>query len=176
MKKAPEEIAGQDYLDFVSNAALVAEASARLAALQAEADKRIIDILDEAREEHSKLQAALTQAEDAIEIIVSRNRAKWFGDKKSLKCPYGTAQFRKGSALEIPNEELTVELIRRMFPGDESLYIRTEAKINKEAVEVLTDGELERLRVRKVTTESFTFKPATIDLGKSSKAAAESAA
>lgn len=171
MSKNPSKPEGKDYTNFVNLMAVHAEASTRLAALQANADARVIDILDDHRDEYTKLQSAIVESEASLEVILRRNQDTWLGEKKSIKCPYGTASFRGSSKLHVENDELSVALVERMPDGD--LYLNRETTLDLEALEALDDATLASLKIRRVRAENFSVKPAKIDLGKAGKAAAE---
>lgn len=174
MSKSAFKPEGKDYQNFVDLMAVHAEASTRLAALQATADQVMLDILDDHREEYTKLQSTIVETEASLEVILRRNQDTWLGEKKSIKCPYGTASFRASSKLIIDNAELSVALVERMEDGE--LYLNREVTLDLEALEALDDATLATLKIRRSKSENFSVKPAKIDLGKAGKAAAESGA
>jgi len=65
--------------------------------------------------------------------------------------------------------------VQTVPPFTTDMYIRTERKLNLEALEKLSDSELLALRVKRVPTSSFSVKPAKVDMGKAVKEAAEAA-
>lgn len=174
MSKKNKELipATEDFTDLLDAVAIYSEATNRLATIQAEIDQIVIDAIDARRKDFADFQAAQASAEQAVEILATRNRDAWFSQKKTLQTPYGSVSFRSAKSLEIGNEELTIALVERS--PDSDLYLRRETSLNKEALDTLDDTSLESLRIRRVTRESCTIKPAKIDIGKAAKAAAES--
>lgn len=176
-----------DFQNLIDLLAVFTEASNRLDALQATANEDLAAILDEIKEEYAQAQEAATKAESAIEQIALKN-PDWFTDKRTLRTPYGTVSLRRGSKLDAPNEEASLVRIRlfaeKHFPGagpDEtrareefiSRFIRTKETLNLEALEAESDTFLTTIGVARVPFETFSAKPATLDLGKAVKEAAE---
>lgn len=174
MSKKNKELipATEDFTDLLDAVAIYAEATNRLATIQAEIDQIVIDAIDARRKDFADFQSAQAAAEQAIEILATRNRDTWFTQKKTLQTPYGAVSFRSATSLEIPNEELTIALVER--DPDSDLYLRRETSLNKEALDTLDDIALASLRIQRVTTEKCSIKPAKVDIGKAAKAAAES--
>lgn len=178
----------QDFQDLIDLLALYTEANNRLQALEADANAQLIDILDELRADYAKNQEALTKAETAMEEIALKNKG-WFETKKTIKTPFGTVSFKSSTSLEASNEEASIVRIRlaaeKLFPGNgpEEIaareeyfgrFIRTREALNLEALSELDDASLKTLGVKRVHSENFSAKPATIDLGKAVKETVES--
>jgi hypothetical protein len=171
------------FKNMVDLLSVFTEASNRLAELEAETNKQLIELLDDVREEYAKNQEALTKAETAMEAIALANK-DWFKTKKSIKTPFGTVSFKSSTSLEVPNEEASLVRIQlaaeKLFPGDEetaqaaraeyiSRFVRTKATLNLEALEKLVDADLKAIGIKRVHSENFSAKPAVIDLGKAVK-------
>jgi hypothetical protein len=96
-----------------------------------------------------------------------------------VKTPFGSVSLRSTSKLEVANEEATILLIQREIERDEAAfpddaipvkaYLRERIELNLEALEKLSDAELKRFRIVRVTDERCTVKPVKIDLGKAVK-------
>lgn len=163
-----------DFKNLVDLMAIVSEGSARMAELESTVQQNYLDIVDAIRKDYASLQYAIGQAEEAIETLALSN-GQWFEKSKTLKTPYGTVSFRKTSKLDVKNEEVSILLLEQL--GQDGLpFVRTAKALNLEALEKLDDTELERLRIKRVTTESLTIKPAKVDLGKAVKQVAKEAA
>lgn len=161
-----------DYQDFVNAAAIVAEAQARLDEMQTRLNMAAIDAVDEIKDDYARLQEAVAKAGETLELLALRNRDAWFKKAKTLKVPYGAASFRSSTKIEVANEEMTLVLLDSLG-FDSNAFTRVTKTLNLEALETLTDDELAKLRLKRVTTETFAFKPSSPDLGKAVAAAAE---
>lgn len=159
----------KDFKNLVDLMAIMAEGSARLGELENGLQQDWIDLVDARRKDYASLQFALGNAEQAIETLAFTN-PQWFEKVKTLKTPYGTVAFRRTTKLEVKNEEVSILLLEQL--GQDGLpFVRTAKALNLEALEKLDDSELERLRIKRVATESLTIKPTKVDLGKAVKAA-----
>jgi hypothetical protein len=159
------------YTNLVNLQAIHSEAHARLAELEATLQQQWLDIVDAWRAEYASLQNAIAETEEGIEHLATVN-PQWFEKARTLKTPYGTVGFRRVTKLEVKNEELTIALLEQL--GQDGLpFLIPSKKLNLEALEKLEDPELERVRIRRVTTDTCQIKPAKVDLGKAVKAAAE---
>ena len=163
-----------DFKNLVDLMAIMAEGSARMGELENGLQQDWIDLVDARRKDYASLQFAIGQAEESIETLALTN-PQWFEKSKTLKTPYGTVSFRKSTKLEVKNEEVSLLLLEQL--GQDGLpFVRTAKALNLEALEKLDDTELERLRIKRVSTESLSIKPAKVDLGKAVKQAAKEAA
>lgn len=187
--KLPDSIQlSDDFKEMLNLLSVFTEASNGLAALENSCNKELLDIIDEHKPDYSTLQEALTKSETALEVIALRH-PEWFTTKQSIVTPYGAVKFHSGTKLQVDNEEVTVLLIEQrakkgaeynvaektITPFTTDMYIRTERKLNLESLEKLTDSELLALRIKRVPTNSFSVKPAKVDMGKAVKEAAEAA-
>lgn len=120
--------------------------------------------------------------ETEAEAICRQHADDWFAERQSIKTPLGTAKFHRSTALDVPSEELTLELLKArngevLDAGEPPLvaenYVRVERSLNLDALGTLSDAALSELKVRRVTKENFALVPASVDLGKAVKEAAE---
>ena len=163
-----------DFKNLVDLMAIMAEGSARMGELENGLQQDWIDLVDARRKDYASLQFAIGQAEESIETLALTN-PQWFEKAKTLKTPYGSVSFRKTSKLEVKNEEVSILLLEQL--GQDGLpFVRTAKALNLEALEKLDDTELERLRIKRVSTDSLSIKPAKVDLGKAVKQATKEAA
>lgn len=163
-----------DYKNLIDLLAVYAEATNRLDELQASVQGQLIDIVDEQRAAYAEAQAAVAQAEKALEAVTLAH-PEWFSDKRrSIKTPYGTVSFRRSTKLDVPNPETSIILIEQLDDKDRAAtLVRSEKTLNLEALEKLTDAELRAFRIRRVTEDNFGVKAAKLDLGKAVAEAAE---
>lgn len=160
-----------DYKNLIDLMAIYAEAVSRMDELENDLNQAWLDLVDARRKDYASLQFHIGQAETSIRDLAEMN-PQWFAKARSLKTPYGTVAFRSGSKLEVKNEEASIILLEQL--GTEGLpFIKMEKKLILEALEKLSDSELERLRIKRVATESCNIKPAKIDMGKAVAAAAK---
>jgi len=157
------------YKDLVDALAILTEGSNRLAKLETAIKDDYIDSVDPRRKEYSDLQNAISKAEQAVKDIATLN-PQWFTDGKTLATPYGKVQSRSTTKLEVPNEEVSIALLQQLGP-ESAPFLRVKTELNLEALGSLPDGELARVRINRVTSESLTVTPAKLDLGKAAKAA-----
>ena len=172
------------FADAIKLMALGSDAANRLAEIEAEANGRLLELIDDCRADYSQCQSALTAAEAALEVH-ARAHPEWFGKVKSIKTPYGKIAFRQGSSLKVKDDEATVKLLRALEPtlnsklkaGDAPFiaedYIHTVEVPNLEALEKLPDESLALFMVQRVVGDTFSFTPAKVEFG---QAVSESAA
>lgn len=166
----PDKAEAADYKNLIDLMAVFAEANARMGELENDLHQSWIDLVDARRKDYAKLQETLAKVEDAIRETAEMN-PQWFAKARTLRTPYGTVAFRKTTKLEVRNEEVSIVLLEQL--GQDGLpFLKTAKTLVLEALEKLDDQELERLRIKRVTTESCTIKPAKPDLGKAVAAAA----
>lgn len=174
MKQTPDP-KSEDFKNLVDLLGVYSEATHRLAEMEATLNGEILQAIDEYKADYAALQKALTETETALEVIATRH-PEWFAEKKGLKTPYGTVKFTKSTTLDIPNEELSIELIRREAHDltlDPENLLREKTELAIEVLETLTDDQLKAFRIRRRSSEKFSVTPAKIDLGKAVKEAAE---
>lgn len=167
----PSKHAPDSYANLINLQSIHSEAHARMSELEAMLQQQWLDVVDAHRKDYGKLQEAIATAEEGIEYLATVN-PQWFEKARTLKTPYGTVGFRRTTKLEVKNEEVSIALLEQIGEGGLPFLIPSK-KLNLEALEKMDDDELERVRIRRVTTDSCTVKPAKIDLGKAVKAAAE---
>lgn len=162
-----------DYKNLIDLLAVYSESHARLSKMQAEINEEVLDTVDPRREEFAEIQAAASQAEEAIREIAGRN-PQWFPEgAKTLKTPYGHIQSRASTSLAVPSEEATIRLIRAA--GKETQFLRVNTTLDKEALEALKDDELAEFGIIREKGESLTIKPVALDMGKAVEAATKRA-
>jgi hypothetical protein len=171
-KNKPELPTSEEFSNFVNLVAVYADASNQLEALQNDANNELLLWLDERKGDYARLQGTLAQAETALELIALKH-PDWFGEKKSIKTPFGTAKLHSSTKLVVKNEETTLLLMDRESEKNKEFkkadYIRTKQELNLEALEQLDVETLTRLRIDRVTTDNFSVAPAKVDLGKAFK-------
>lgn len=175
MKNTPDQ-KSEDFQNLVNLLSVYTEASHRLGEMEANLNAEMMETVDAYKEDYAGLQRTLTEAEKAIELIAVRHYSEWFGERKSLKTPYGTVKFVRSTSIVVENEELSVEIIRRDAAKhglDPALLIRTKEELNLEALETLTLEQLKAFKVGRQTKDNFSVVPAKVDLGKAVKEAAE---
>ena len=153
-----------EYKNLVDLMAIHCEAIARLGELENDLQQAWLDLVDARRKDYTRMQEAAATSAEGIELLATLH-PEWFEKAKTLKTPYGTVAFRSTSKLEVKNEEATILLIERL--GEEGkIFLRQTQTLNLETLTLLSDSELREFRIRRVTTESCSVKPAKIDLGK----------
>jgi hypothetical protein len=170
----------EDFQNLIDLLACYTEADNRGSELEASINKQLMECIDEVRSDYTKIQEVLTKSEAALEII-ARKHPEWFSDKRTIKTLYGQVKLTSTSKVEVANQELSVVLIEleidKAKRGEESLLpletlqslIRQETSLNKEALEKLDETVLAKFRLKRIKDESFSVKPAKIDLGKAVK-------
>lgn len=167
----PPKTESTDYANLIDLIAMGAEADARMGELENDLNQAWLDLVDARRADYAKLQETKARAEEAIKDACELN-PQWFAKVRSIKTPYGTVAFRRGKKLEVRNEEASIILLEQL--GEESAaFIRSEKHLDLEALEKLPDTELERIRINRVSTETFSVKYPKPDLGKAVAAAAK---
>lgn len=160
-----------DFKNLIDLLAVYSDASHRIAGMESDVNSDLLELIDEKKSEYATLQRAMTEAETACELIC-RKHDDWFTEKKSIKTPYGTVSFKKSSKLKSKNEELTIHIIEHDLQNPQK-YLREEKHLNLEALELLDDETLSRLKIERVSEDNFSVKEAKVDLGKAVKEAAE---
>jgi hypothetical protein len=166
------EVSAAAYSNLINLLSVYAEASNRMGVLQNDADSEFIELIDGRKTEYAQLQQAISDSEAAMEVLALAH-PEWFAEAKSVKTPFGTVKLTKSTTLSIKNPEVSLVLIEKHEdPTLADRLIRTEKALNVEALEQLSDEELKALRIKRVTDQKFSVKPASIDLGKAVKSAA----
>lgn len=174
MKQTPDP-KSEDFKNLVDLLAVYSEATHRLAEMEANLNSDVMVCIDGYKADYAEMQKTLTEAETSLEVIATRH-PEWFAEKKGLKTPYGTVKFTKSTTLVIPNEELSIELIRREAHGltlDPENLLREKTELAVEVLETLTDDQLKAFRIKRASKQNFSVTPAKVDLGKAVKEAAQ---
>lgn len=124
-------------------------------------------------EDFASLQLIIDDAEDVARKLAEAN-PQWFATAKTITTPYGTVLSRSSTKLEVTNEQVSIELLQQLGP-DAAPFLRTVTTLNLEALESLSETELARIRVTRVTSETITVAPAKVTLGKAAMTAAKKA-
>lgn len=160
------------YENLINLLAVYSEASARSEQLKAEINADHLDLIDAHKKAYAELQQTITEAEAAI-IAIAEANPDWFSASKTLKTPYGQVASRSSTSLDVPNEEASIILIEQKCDEEtKGQLLRQKTELNLEALELLDDAALRQYRIKRVTSENITVKPAKLDLGKAVKAAA----
>lgn len=165
-----------EFKNFVELISIYTAAALELESVENSASAAQLELVDANLAEYTNLQQTITKTEEALQLIALKH-PEWFAGKASIKTPYGSVKWTPSTSLEIPNEELSIELIERDLqtnlesrPGD---YIRTKKELNREALETCDDAMLARYKIRRVSKKTFAVTPAKLDMGKAVKAAQE---
>lgn len=160
-----------DYTKLTEELARYTKLSNALSRIEADFQDAITQLIgDVYQKEFSTAQAELSDVEARIELLAIKH-PEWFAKAKTIKTPFGTVASRSTTKIEVPNEEATIALLE--LRGQEAEpFLRTRKYLSIESLEALDDGELSRLKARRVTTEKITISPAKVDLGKAIKKAA----
>ena len=161
-----------DYTKLTEELSRYTKLANALTRIEADFQDAITQLIgDVYQTEFSAAQAELSDVEARIELLALKH-PEWFAKTKTIKTPFGTVASRSTTKVEVPNEEATIALLE--LRGQESEpFLRTRKYLSIESLEALDDGELARLKARRVTTEKITISPAKVDLGKSIKKAAK---
>ncbi len=189
-KKTNQFAESPDFKKLVELLSTLSNATNQLEKLQNGANGKFLKLVDRKRDEYSRLQATITQTENELEQLAVKH-PEWFGEKRSIKTPFGTVTFHSSSALDIENEELSVALIKHEIErAEQSLIhtdgsaarealiarleklkgcIRTVEELDKESLEKLDDAELKTFKIGRNQKNNFAAKPLKLDLGKAIK-------
>lgn len=161
-----------DYTKLTEELSRYTKLANALTRIEADFQDAITQLIgDVYQTEFSAAQAELSDVEARIELLALKH-PEWFAKTKTIKTPFGTVASRSTTKVEVPNEEATIALLE--LRGQESEpFLRTRKYLSIESLEALDDGELARLKARRVTTEKITISPAKVDLGKAIKKAAK---
>lgn len=162
-----------DYKNLVDLLSVFSEAQNRMDQLQVSVNEGTLEVVDEHKTEYAKLQKTLAEAETALEII-ARRHPDWFEKRKTIRSPYGEVALKENPAkLVAANEEVSILMLENEGKANPefnaSLYLRQKTELNLEALGDLTDDELKKFRIKRVQTDTFSVKPAKLDLGKAVK-------
>lgn len=163
-KKTKQELepVSAEYREMLDLLAVHSESSNQLRDLQTSCNDELLEILHGRRDQFADLTVSIRDAEVALEAI-ARNHPEWFGDKQSVKTPFGTVKFHASTVIEADDEQVSIALISEAGQFD---YLRQINVLDLEALEKLTDKQLEHFRLRRVEKRNFSVKPASVDLGK----------
>lgn len=162
-----------DFADLVNLLNKLTEAKNSLGDLNQRLNAQHLETVRNYSDEYKRLQTEIGAAEAAILVLAERN-PQWFEEKKTLTTPFGEVKRTTSTSLVIPDEAVTITLIRAAKREADFLVVTTD--ISREALEKLDDAELAKYGVSRKTEHNFKPDGATVDLGKSVKAAEKSAA
>ncbi len=176
-----------DFNEIVNLLATFSQATARLTELEAGANRALLDLIDQHKDEYAALQETCKKTEASLEALC-RSHPEWFTAARSLKTPYGRVSFRSGASLSVRDDEATVKLLRAEYErtlarrqADKSTeifnvadYVRAVELPNLEALEKLDDETLKKFMVTRVHADTFSVSAAAINFGKAIKEAADS--
>lgn len=162
----------QDFADLVNLLAALTKSQNNLAHLEQVLNRQHLETVNGHMDAYKEIQTLIGECEAAIRVIAQRN-PQWFEDKKSVPTPYGTLKRTTSTSLQIPDEEITMTLIRGANLAEK--YIKTTHTLSRESLELLDDEELKKFGIKRVTEHNFNPEPAKVNLGKAVKAAEKSA-
>jgi hypothetical protein len=162
-----------DFNQLVDLLSIYSEAENRLTQLQAAINEAALEIVAGHKKLYAGLQKTLTETETALEVI-ARRHPDWFAARRTLKTPYGEVALKANPPRLIAgNEELSIVLLETEGAKNKSFkpadYLRQRTELNLETLANLTDDDLARFRIKRVQGDTFSIKPARLDLGKAVK-------
>lgn len=181
--------ASAEFKNLVELLGIYTDASNRLDELQNDANKELLEALDERKADYAKLQATLTETEEALRAVALAH-PEWFAEKKSLATPYGTVKLHASSWLEPKDEEVSILLIKRACDEEDArsqaaqepaaftinTFLRFKETLDLEALSKLDDGLLKRFRIERKHDDNFKVEPAKVKMGKAMKDAGKTKA
>jgi len=175
--------ASDDFKQMINLLGILTDASHLLEKLQLRVNEQYLASVDKQKDEYARLQELMTNTETSLEVI-ARKHPEWFAAKQSIKTPFGTIAFRSSTKLQVDNEELTIVLIQQEFERQEKQVkdgavpfnsvaglLRHRFELDLEELEKLTDADLTHFRIKRVSNDNFSAKPAKVDMGKAVKEA-----
>ena len=161
-----------DYTKLTEHLEQFTRLSNITAEMEASFQRAMTELIAECyKDDFVKLQAELAAVEEQIELLAIKH-PEWFAKVKTIKTPFGSVASRSTTKIEVPSEEATIALLE--LRGQEAEpFLRTRKYLSIESLEALDDGELARLKARRVTTEKISISPAKVELGKAVKKAAK---
>ncbi len=187
---APDVATTTAYQQLIELLGIYSENAYKLAAIETRLNARVLEAAAKVREEYTIISEALAATEGRIESLCRANPT-WFERAKGISTPFGTPKLTSVNDLEVIDEETVTRLLeaerKRSLarreeqirtrqtveePFDPELYLRRSVKLNREALETLDDATLARLGIARMKRQSFSLKPAKIDLSKVAKLAA----
>lgn len=156
---------------------LWAASTVALAQIDLDLEKKRQEAEKEVKTEKGKQERAVEFHENLI-IAIAREHPEWFADKKTLATGLAEVACRNTTSHRAPDEEHSIRLIKKAAEAapDEVQrarllgLIRKTETLNLEAIECLGEKELERLKIVRVKSKSYTIKLATPKKAKAGKA------
>lgn len=168
----PTDTKSKDYLNLVELLSVYTEAQRRLDELQLQIDDAVADAVEPIRKEYATLQSKHGDAERAIVAIVETH-PEWLIKPRTIKTPCGSVSAKSSTKLDVISEESSLRLIKASRRDTE--FVRVAETLDLEALEKCTDEELAAFGIVRVSAETFTVKPAKLDMGKAIKSREEAA-
>lgn len=166
-----------DYTLFVELLQRFSSLSNDLALIEGDMTECQLKAATAAITEYAVLQEQVAQLEQRIAAIFAAHPEWREKDSKSIKTPFGSVSCKETKKLKVQNEAVTITLIKALAaaePKSETwpALLRVTTELDKEALEKLSDEQLEQLGVTREVTEPITVKPFKADAAKAVKAAA----
>ncbi|HLP71206.1 MAG TPA: host-nuclease inhibitor Gam family protein, partial [Rhizobium sp.] len=117
----------------------------------------INEVKEKYQQEVSPLLEETKQLEGELRRFCEERRADFEG-AQSLKLHFGTVSFRRGRGITLHNTESTLAAIRKLYGPKATQFIRVKEELNREALEGMTDEELQTVGCSRKTKETFGYE------------------
>lgn len=171
MTSIPPPAPKNDYSDLVNLFDVYTTAENDIRALEAELNASHLGNVRLHIDRYKTLATTLGETKAAIEVIAARN-PQWFAERQTLESPFGEVKRTSSTSLVIADEAVTIALIEHAGRGAD--FLRKETRVNREALEALSDEQLAKYGVARKTEHNYKVAAAKVDLGKAVKAAEKS--
>ena len=159
-----------DFSDLVTLLDGLTETQNDLNALNAQLNTEHLANVRLHADRYKALQARASELTAALEVIAKRN-PQWFAEKATLATPYGEVKRTSSTSLVVPDEAVTITLIKAAKREDD--FLKTTTTVRLEVMEKLEDADLAKFGIQRKTEYNYNTKAAAVNLGKSVAAASK---
>lgn len=160
------KILATDDFEIVSRRLeLLAKSTTARDAIKLELEQEYQKLLTSRKTELGKQEKRIEFAENVI-LLIAAEHPEWFSDKKTLTTPFGSVHSHASTSHKVVDEQHSIRLIKAAaLRTDDEVQrarliglIRIREELNLEAVECLSEKDLNALRIVRVKGNSLSIK------------------
>lgn len=129
-----------------------------LSRIDAEADRKIAKIKEEAVKKGEQGRKRILELEQGLALFAEYNKTDLFSEKRSAELSYGRLGFHRSTKISIktkPAEKSTLYLLKTLF-GKKAIRIKEE--VDKEELKDWPKDKLAQVNAKKIQSDNFYYE------------------